>query len=47
MAGNNEWLVTPRAPLKEKINVFKSDVVHLKWREILNHITHHARLFTV
>lgn len=23
MAGNNEWLVTPRAPRKEKINAFK------------------------
>lgn len=36
MAGNNEWLVTLRTPLKEKINVFKSDLVRLKWSEILN-----------
>lgn len=35
---NNEWLVTLRMPLKEKINVFKSDLVQLKWREILNHV---------
>lgn len=36
MAGNNEWLVTLRTLLKEKINVFKSDLVRLKWIEILN-----------
>lgn len=30
MASNNEWLVTLRTLLKEKINVFKSDLVQLK-----------------
>lgn len=34
MAGNNEWFLTLSAPLKEKINVLKSDLAHLKWREI-------------
>lgn len=38
MADNNEWLVTLRTPLKEKINVFKSDLLQLKWTEILNRI---------
>lgn len=30
MASNNKWLVTLRMLLKEKINVFKSDLVQLK-----------------
>lgn len=30
MASNNEWLVTLRMLLKEKINVFKSDLVQLE-----------------
>lgn len=35
---NNEWLVTLRTPLKERINVFKSDLVQLKRMEILNRV---------
>lgn len=38
MVSNNEWSVTLRAE-KEKINVFKSDLVDLEERGLLNHIT--------
>lgn len=38
MVSNNEWSVTLRAE-KEKISVFKSDLVHLEERGILNHVT--------
>lgn len=36
MASNNEWSVTLRMALKEKINVFKSGLVQLKWTKTLN-----------
>lgn len=38
MVSNNEWSVALRAE-KEKISVFKSDLVDLKERGILNHVT--------